>query len=88
MSNTVYFASARAPLWDYRYSLRGKLEEVLSTFAPGKVICLNFALEVQPECDCMPMADTPLVQDQGISASDDIVAVEQATLCHLLHEKG
>jgi len=29
MSSTVYFASARASLWDYRYSLMGKLEEVL-----------------------------------------------------------
>ena len=28
----------------------------------------------------MPMADTPLVQDQGILASRDVVAVEQATL--------
>jgi len=53
---------------------------VLSTFEPGKVVYLNFALEVQPECDCMPMADTPLVQDQGILASTDIVAVERATL--------
>ncbi len=55
-------------------------QAVLSTFAPGKVLYFNFALEVQPECDCMPMADTPLVQDQGILASRDVVAVEQATL--------
>jgi len=53
---------------------------VLQTFSPGKVLYLNFALEIQPECDCMPMADTPLVQDQGILLSDDIVAIEQATL--------
>jgi hypothetical protein len=53
---------------------------VLSTFKPGKVVYVNFALEVQPECDCMPMADTPLVQDQGIFAGEDVAAVEQATL--------
>ncbi len=53
---------------------------VLSTFKPGKVLYFNFALEVQPECDCMPCADTPLVQDQGILASTDIVAIDQATL--------
>ncbi len=53
---------------------------VLSTFQPGKVLYFNFVMEVQPECDCMPAADTPLVQDQGILASTDIVAVEQATL--------
>ena len=28
----------------------------------------------------MPVADTPIVQDQGILASRDIVAVEQAAL--------
>ena len=28
----------------------------------------------------MPAADTPLVQDRGIVASTDLVAVEQATL--------
>ena len=53
---------------------------VLSTFAAGKVLYFNFLLEVQPECDCMPMADTPLVQDQGILASRDIVAIDLATL--------
>ncbi|MBU0495685.1 MAG: DUF362 domain-containing protein [Chloroflexi bacterium] len=53
---------------------------VLRTFEPGKVLYFNFVTEVQPECDCMPVADTPLVQDQGILASTDIVAVEQATL--------
>ena len=37
-------------------------------------------MEVQPECDCMPVADTPLVQDQGILISDDLVAVDRASL--------
>jgi uncharacterized Fe-S center protein len=45
---------------------------------PGKVLYFSFVLEVQPECDCMPAADTPVVQDQGILASTDIVAIEQA----------
>ena len=37
-------------------------------------------MEVQPECDCMPVADTPVVQDQGILISDDLVAVDRASL--------
>jgi uncharacterized Fe-S center protein len=53
---------------------------VLSTFKPGKVIYINFMTEIQPECDCMPSCDTPMLQDQGIMLSDDIVAVEQATM--------
>ncbi len=65
---------------DFQQGLAEAAQAVLRTFAPGKVVFLNFALEVQPECDCMPTADTPVVQDQGIYASDDVVAVEQATL--------
>ncbi|MDY7076240.1 MAG: DUF362 domain-containing protein [Chloroflexota bacterium] len=65
---------------EFQAALAEGAQAVLSTFEPGKVLYFNFALEVQPECDCMPMADTPLVQDQGILASMDIVAVEQATL--------
>jgi uncharacterized Fe-S center protein len=65
---------------EFQAALAEGTQAVLSTFEPGKVLYLNFVLEVQPECDCMPMADTPLVQDQGILASTDIVAVEQATL--------
>jgi uncharacterized Fe-S center protein len=53
---------------------------VLSTFKPGKVLYINFLTEIQPECDCMPGADVPVVQEQGILASEDLVAVEQATL--------
>jgi hypothetical protein len=53
---------------------------VLGTFKPGKILFANFITEVQPECDCMPGADVPVVQDQGILVSDDIVAVEQACM--------
>ncbi|HIE38301.1 MAG TPA: DUF362 domain-containing protein [Anaerolineales bacterium] len=65
---------------EFQAALAEAAQAVLSTFEPGRVVYLNFALEVQPECDCMPMADTPLVQDQGIFGGDDVVAVEQATL--------
>lgn len=65
---------------EFHMGMAESAKAVLSTFEPGKVLYFNFALEVQPECDCMPMADTPLVQDQGVLASTDIVAVEQATL--------
>ena len=65
---------------EFQMALAEAAQAVLSTFAPGKVLFFNFPLEVQPECDCMPVADTPIVQDQGILASRDVVAVEQATL--------
>jgi uncharacterized Fe-S center protein len=53
---------------------------VVSTFEKGRILYINFITEVQPECDCMPMADTPLVQDQGVLVSFDPVAADQAAL--------
>ncbi|MFH1073872.1 MAG: DUF362 domain-containing protein [Candidatus Firestonebacteria bacterium] len=53
---------------------------VMSTFKPKKVIFINFMIEMQPECDCMPVADVPVVNDQGIAVSDDPVAVDQACI--------
>ena len=53
---------------------------VLGTFADNKVIYINFLTEIQPECDCMPVADVPIVQDIGIVISNDLVAVEQASV--------
>ena len=59
-------------------SLAEAAKAVLSTFEPKKIIFINFLTEIQPECDCMPCADVPVIQDIGILVSEDIVAVEQA----------
>jgi uncharacterized Fe-S center protein len=53
---------------------------VLDTFSKHRIIYMNFLIEMQPECDCMPMADPPVAQDQGILISDDPVAIDTATL--------
>jgi uncharacterized protein len=53
---------------------------VLSTFEAKRVLYVSFLLEMQPECDCMPLADPPIAQDQGILISDDPVAIDSATL--------
>ena len=60
---------------------------VLGTFKKSKIIYINFLTEIQPECDCMPAADVPVIQDIGILVSDDIVAIEQASVDMLLKEK-
>jgi len=65
-------------------SLAEAAKLVLDTFKPKKVIYINFLTEIQPECDCMPVADVPVMQDQGILISDDIVAIEQASVDMLL----
>jgi uncharacterized Fe-S center protein len=61
-------------------SLAEAAKAVMGTFEPRKVIFVNFLSEIQPECDCMPSADVPVIQDTGILISDDIVAIEQASI--------
>jgi len=56
---------------------------VLSTFDPGRILYINFLLDIQPECDCMPGADVSVVQDLGILLSDNPVAVDLAA-CDLI----
>jgi len=65
-------------------SLAEAAKAVLGTFKEGKVIYINFLTEIQPECDCMPVADVPVMQDQGILISEDIVSIEQASIDMLL----
>lgn len=65
---------------NFSIALAESTQAVLSTFKPGKVFYINFLFDLQPECDCMSMSDTPVVQDQGILLSDDIVAIDKASL--------
>jgi uncharacterized Fe-S center protein len=61
-------------------SLAEAAKAVLSTFRKKRVFYINFLFDIQPECDCMAMSDTPVVQDQGILLSDDIVAIDKASM--------
>jgi uncharacterized Fe-S center protein len=65
---------------DFQVSLAESAKAVLSTFKPGKVFYINFLMDIQPECDCMAVSDTPVVQDQGVILGDDIVAIDKASL--------
>lgn len=64
----------------FMHSLAEAAKAVMSTFEPKKIIFINFLTEIQPECDCMPAADVPVIQDMGILISEDIVSVEQASI--------
>ncbi len=44
----------------------------------GKAIYLNFITQVSPSCDCYGHSDAPIVNDIGICASTDPVAIDQA----------
>ncbi|WP_350344351.1 DUF362 domain-containing protein [Proteinivorax tanatarense] len=45
-----------------------------------KVVYFNFVMNVTPLCDCVPWSDVPIVNDVGILASFDPVAIDQASL--------
>ena len=44
-----------------------------------KAVYLNVLTQVTPACDCNPFSDTPIVQDLGVLASEDPVAIDQAS---------
>ena len=44
----------------------------------GKAIYINFITQVSPACDCYGHSDAPIVNDIGICASTDPVAIDQA----------
>lgn len=46
----------------------------------GKAVFFNFLMNVSPSCDCWDYNDRPVVEDLGILASRDIVAVDQAAV--------
>ncbi len=53
----------------------------------NKCAFFNFLINVTPDCDCWNYNDARVVEDIGILASRDIVAVEQASL-DLLNQKA
>jgi len=46
----------------------------------GKALYINFALTISPDCDCWNYNDAPVVQDVGIFASVNPLALDRATL--------
>jgi uncharacterized Fe-S center protein len=46
----------------------------------GKALHINYVMDIQPTCDCAPWSDLPIAPDIGILISDDIVAVDHASL--------
>lgn len=64
-------------------TVQEKMAEVaLSVVSQFHTPCLhfNFLLNVTPECDCLSWTDNPIIQDIGILASLDPVAIDQASL--------
>jgi uncharacterized Fe-S center protein len=54
----------------------------------GKTLYLNFLTQVSPACDCYGYSDTPIVNDIGILASEDAVAIDQASVDLVNQQSG
>ncbi|GAB4334675.1 MAG: DUF362 domain-containing protein [Candidatus Abyssubacteria bacterium] len=46
----------------------------------GKFGAINFLMDISPDCDCLSHTDAAIVPDIGILASDDIVAIDLASV--------
>jgi len=49
------------------------------TSKKGKALFVNFITDVSPACDCLPVSDAPIVRNIGMVASQDPVAIDQAS---------
>ena len=52
-----------------------------------RIVCVNFLIKMTKDCDCMCKEAPAIVEDIGILASVDPVAVDQASV-DLIHEKS
>lgn len=46
----------------------------------GKILYVNFLMDVTPVCDCAPFSGLPIIPDMGVLASTDIVAIDKVSL--------
>jgi uncharacterized Fe-S center protein len=54
----------------------------------GKALYLTFLTQISPACDCCGYSDTPIVSDVGILASEDPVAIDQASVDLVNQQSG
>lgn len=71
-----------------------EIQEKIAEYAYGalkersdKAVHFNFIMDVTPECDCPPWRKDPVVPDIGVVASQDPVALDQASF-DLVKETG
>jgi hypothetical protein len=64
----------------FQRALAEAAKAVISTFDPHTIFYISFLTEIMPHCDCHPHADVPIINDQGILAGTDPVAIDKAAL--------
>lgn len=65
---------------DFQEGMALCTKTVVDTFALGNVYYINMLISITALCDCWGLTTPSLVPDIGIMASDDIVAIERASL--------
>jgi len=45
----------------------------------GKIIYMNFLIDISPGCDCYSLSNAPILEDLGILLSDDPIAIDKAS---------
>jgi len=65
---------------DFQAGMAAVVKETLATFALKNLYYITMLMNITPLCDCWGFSTPPLLPDVGIVASDDIVAIEQASL--------
>ncbi len=65
---------------DFQKGMALATREVLNTFDEDKIYYINVLLNITMLCDCWGFSTPSLVPDIGIMASNDMVAIEKASL--------
>jgi len=65
---------------DFQKGMALATKKILDTFKKGSVYYINVLLNITMLCDCWGFSTPSLVPDIGIMASDDMVAVDKASL--------
>jgi len=60
----------------------------MMTKEAGKVFFMDFAMDITPVCDCYGWTDTPIVNNLGILASYDPVAIDKACIDLMNEARG
>lgn len=63
-------------------------QAVVSTFAPGKILFINLALDITELCDCIHHSDIPVIPDIGLLAGTDALAVDKAGYDLIVNSPG
>ncbi len=71
---------------DFQTGMAITTKTVLDTFEPGNAYYINVLTQITAMCDCWGLTTPSLVPDIGIMASDDIVAIERASMDQILFE--